>query len=199
MKRPVSLHTSSHPLSYLILSYSSQANAKNTHSQGAAIVHRAIEGLNATIRDRIAGVVTFGDTQTAQDGGRILGYPASRTLIICNYGDVICAGALVPVYPVHWDYVKWVPTATLFLTQTVLAAAVLDPWPYYGNDSGSGGGGSGGGENGIGGLMVDLRDVGELGPGVEVGEPVPTRFVAFPEGPVPTGTGMRMGLTGVGL
>ncbi|KAI1733452.1 cutinase-domain-containing protein [Xylaria scruposa] len=139
------------------------------YSQGAAIVHRAIEALPEETRARIAGVVTFGDTQTLQDGGRIAGYPADRTLIICNAGDIICSGYMVPIYPVHWDYVKWVPTATLFLAQTVLAANVVDPWPN-------------------GSLVVmNLSDVGELGPGIDEDRPVPTRLVAFPAPPAPTG------------
>ncbi|KAI1299412.1 cutinase-domain-containing protein [Xylaria venustula] len=132
------------------------------YSQGAAIVHRAVEGLAPEIRARIAGLVTFGDTQTLQDGGRVKGYPTNQTLIICNNGDIICIGTLLPLYPVHWDYIKWVPTATLFLAQTIVAANVVDPWP-----------------NGT--LATNLSQLGELGPGVEVDAPVPTRLVAFPE------------------
>lgn len=45
--------------------------------------------------------------------------------MICNYGDIICVGVLVPVYPVHWDYVTWPPTATLFLTHTILACTAV--------------------------------------------------------------------------
>ncbi|KAI0967558.1 cutinase-domain-containing protein [Xylaria arbuscula] len=132
------------------------------YSQGAAIVHRAVEGLTPEIRARIAGLVTFGDTQTLQDGGRVLGYPTNQTLIICNNGDIICIGTLLPLYPVHWDYIKWVPTATLFLAQTIVAANAVDPWP-----------------NGT--LAANLARLGELGPGVDVDAPAPTRLVAFPE------------------
>ncbi|KAI0403937.1 cutinase-domain-containing protein [Xylaria palmicola] len=137
------------------------------YSQGAAIVHRAVEGLPPATRSRIAGVVTFGDTQALQDGGRIKGYPTNQTLIICNYGDIICVGTLLPIFPVHWDYVKWVPTATLFLSQTVLAANALDPWP-----------------NGT--LVMNLTDLGELGPGIDRSRPAPTKVVAFPPHPPPT-------------
>ncbi|KAI1362104.1 cutinase-domain-containing protein [Xylaria arbuscula] len=140
------------------------------YSQGAAIVHRAIEALPNTTVSRIAGVVTFGDTQTLQDGGRVKGYPTNQTLIICNSGDIICTGTLWPLYPVHWDYVKWVPTATLFLAQKVLAANAVDPWPN-------------------GSLALDLGGLGELGPGMETDAPVPTRLVAFPDAPVATGLG----------
>ncbi|KAH9909889.1 carbohydrate esterase family 5 protein [Xylariomycetidae sp. FL2044] len=98
------------------------------YSQGAALVHRAIEGLSEEVKSKIAGVVTFGDTQTYQDGGRIKGYPQNDTLIICNVGDVICTGTLY-VFPIHFDYVKWVPTAVLFLTQKLLQANEEHPWP----------------------------------------------------------------------
>ncbi|KAI1181182.1 cutinase-domain-containing protein [Nemania sp. FL0916] len=139
------------------------------YSQGAAIVHRAIEALPVEIRSRVAGVVTFGDTQTLQDGGRIAGYPANQTLIICNYGDIVCVGTMVPIYPVHWDYVKWVPTATLFLAQTILAANATDPWP-----TGS-----------I--LSVDIDGLGELAPGADLDVPVATKVVAYNPPPVATG------------
>ncbi|KAI0096446.1 cutinase-domain-containing protein [Nemania sp. FL0031] len=150
------------------------------YSQGAAIVHRAIEALAPEVQARIAGVVTFGDTQTLQDGGRIVGFPANRTLIICNNGDIICVGTMVPIYPVHWDYVKWVPTATLFLAQAIMVANAADPWPIYTNGTGGGGAGTGNGT-----LVANLTDVGELGPGVQKDAPVPTKFVAFPPPPPP--------------
>ncbi|KAI3325125.1 cutinase-domain-containing protein [Xylariaceae sp. AK1471] len=141
------------------------------YSQGAAIVHRAIEGLTPEVKARIAGVVTFGDTQTLQDGGRIQGFPANQTLIICNVGDVICVGTLLPLFPVHWDYVKWVPTATLFLAQMVLSANAVDPWPNA-NDTF---------------VSMNMTGVEELGEGADPNAPLPTKVVAFPE---PEGTSL---------
>jgi cutinase len=138
--------------------------ANNDRSQGAAIVHRAIEGLAPAVKARIAGVVTFGDTQTLQDGGRIQGFPANQTLIICNVGDVICTGTLLPLYPVHWDYVKWVPTATLFLAQMVLSANAVDPWPNANNTF----------------VALNTTGVEGLGEGLEVDGPLPTKVVAYP-------------------
>ncbi|KAK5656922.1 hypothetical protein OQA88_3444 [Cercophora sp. LCS_1] len=91
------------------------------YSQGAAITHRAIEMLPDTVKNRIAGVVTFGDTQTLQDGGRIRGYPLDRTLIICNPGDVICAGYMW-VVPVHFYYMQRVPEGLAFLIGRILSA-----------------------------------------------------------------------------
>lgn len=96
-------------------------------SQGAALTHRAVQSLSAQVKSKIAGIVTFGDTQTLQDGGRIRGFPTNRTLIICNIGDVICTGTLL-VYPVHLDYVKWVPTAVAFLIEKLLEADAQDPF-----------------------------------------------------------------------
>ncbi|KAI6093199.1 carbohydrate esterase family 5 protein [Hypoxylon rubiginosum] len=98
------------------------------YSQGAALTHRAIEGLSDAIKSRIIAVVTFGDTQTFQDGGRINGYDTNRTLIICNEGDLVCTGTLY-VFPVHFDYIKWVPTATYYLAAKLLEDAIVTPWP----------------------------------------------------------------------
>ncbi|KAI5924438.1 carbohydrate esterase family 5 protein [Camillea tinctor] len=97
------------------------------YSQGAALTHRAIEALQPSVTDKIAAVVTFGDTQTLQDGGRIRGFPPERTLIICNVGDIVCTGTLY-TYPVHYDYVKWVPTAVYFLAQKLLEDNAVRPW-----------------------------------------------------------------------
>ncbi|KAI5865386.1 carbohydrate esterase family 5 protein [Durotheca rogersii] len=98
------------------------------YSQGAALTHRAIEGLPRAVKDKIVAVVTFGDTQTWQDGGRIRNYDTNRTLIICNAGDAVCTGTLY-VFPVHFDYIKWVPTATYYLTTKLLDDAAVRPWP----------------------------------------------------------------------
>lgn len=72
--------------------------------------------------------MTFGDTQTFQDGGRIKDFDTNKTLIICNEGDLVCTGTLY-VYPVHFDYIKWAPIATYYLVQKLLIDAVLKPWP----------------------------------------------------------------------
>lgn len=53
------------------------------YSQGAALTHRAIEGLQSSVKYRIAGVVTFGNTQALRDGGQIRGFDLNKTLIIC--------------------------------------------------------------------------------------------------------------------
>ncbi|SPO03261.1 uncharacterized protein DNG_05943 [Cephalotrichum gorgonifer] len=103
------------------------------YSQGAAIAHRAVQYLDQAIKDRITAVVTFGDTQTLQDGGRIIGYPIDKTLIICNVGDVICTGTLW-VFPVHFDYTKRVPEAVHWIIWKILSSYFnppITPW-YWG-------------------------------------------------------------------
>lgn len=90
-------------------------------SQGAALVHRAVENLAQSVKDKIVGVVTFGDTQNLQDNGQIPNFPASKVLVICNTGDLVCAGTLTILEP-HLDYVRRVPEAVAFLTQKITAA-----------------------------------------------------------------------------
>ncbi|KAK4447102.1 cutinase-domain-containing protein [Podospora aff. communis PSN243] len=92
------------------------------YSQGAAITHRAIENLPQYVKDRIAGVVTFGDTQALQDGGRIKGYPIEKTMIICNPGDMVCWGSIY-IAPTHFPayYVARVPEAVAFLVGRLAA------------------------------------------------------------------------------
>jgi cutinase len=91
------------------------------YSQGAALTHRAIEGLGQAVKDRIAGVVTFGDTLTLQDGLHIPGFPLNKTLIICNPGDIICSGTLW-VLPIHVDYTRRVAEGVAFLLTRIKAA-----------------------------------------------------------------------------
>lgn len=72
------------------------------YSQGAAITHRAIEQLPQAVKDRIAGVTLYGDTQFKQDGGKIKNFPADRVKTFCNgyqelkknSADGVCNGAL---------------------------------------------------------------------------------------------------------
>ncbi|KAM7210574.1 cutinase domain containing protein [Rhypophila decipiens] len=93
------------------------------YSQGAAITHRAVEALPQYVKDRIAGIVTFGDTQALQDGGRIKGYALEKTLIICNQGDLVCLGTAY-IAPTHFPsyYLQRVPEAVSFLVGRILLA-----------------------------------------------------------------------------
>ncbi|KAI5860935.1 carbohydrate esterase family 5 protein [Durotheca rogersii] len=88
------------------------------YSQGAALVHRAVESASASVRARIAAAVTFGDTQRAQDGGRIPNFDPSRTLIICRSGDLLCQGTLL-VTDAHYTYSELAPDAVAFIVSKV--------------------------------------------------------------------------------
>lgn len=90
-------------------------------SQGAALVHRAIEDLSSAVKDKIVGVVTYGDTQNRQDGGQIPKFPKDKVLVICNTGDAVCEGTLAILAP-HLDYVRRVPEAVNFLDEKLKAA-----------------------------------------------------------------------------
>ncbi|KAH7310254.1 cutinase 1 [Rhexocercosporidium sp. MPI-PUGE-AT-0058] len=83
------------------------------YSQGAALTHRAIEILPENVMSQISGVVLYGDTQNLQDQGQIPNFSKAKTLVICNEGDVICAGNLTITYP-HIGYVARVPEALSF-------------------------------------------------------------------------------------
>lgn len=96
------------------------------------MTHRAVQFLDQPIKDGITAVVTFGDTQTLQDGGRIIGYPVDDTLIICNDGDVVCTGTLW-VFPVHFDYTKRVPEAVHWIIWKILSSYFNEPiTPWWG-------------------------------------------------------------------
>lgn len=85
------------------------------YSQGAAMVHRSIEGATAAVKARIFAAVTFGDTQKDQDDGVIPNFDPSKTLIICNTGDLVCDGTLV-ITSAHLDYTGSVSQAVTFIT-----------------------------------------------------------------------------------
>lgn len=90
-------------------------------SQGAAVTHRAIENLDQSVKDKIVGVITYGDTQKKQDDSQIPNFPPEKLLILCNDGDAVCSGLLL-VLPPHLDYEKRVPEAVAFLTDKINAA-----------------------------------------------------------------------------
>ncbi|KLU92247.1 cutinase [Magnaporthiopsis poae ATCC 64411] len=88
------------------------------YSQGAALVHRAMRSCSVNVKTHVAAAVTFGDTQNKQDGGRIPGFDASKTLIICNDGDMVCDGTLMVMGP-HMQYQSRVPEAVNFISTLV--------------------------------------------------------------------------------
>lgn len=90
------------------------------YSQGAAVAHGAIESLPASVQSRIAGVVTYGDTQNKQDNGKIDNFPADKVKVICNPGDLVCSGTLVIAAP-HLDYARRAGEGVDFLVQKINA------------------------------------------------------------------------------
>jgi cutinase len=73
------------------------------YSQGAALTHRAIEDLPDSVKQKIVGAITYGDTQNQQDNGQIPNFPKDKVKIICNVGDLVCQGSLVIAAP-HLAY-----------------------------------------------------------------------------------------------
>ncbi|KAI0536269.1 carbohydrate esterase family 5 protein [Xylaria digitata] len=84
------------------------------YSQGAALVHAAVEQLTSSARARIFAAVTYGDTQKKQDGGKIPNFDSSKTLILCNNGDLLCEGTLI-ITAAHLDYIPSVPSGVSFI------------------------------------------------------------------------------------
>lgn len=90
------------------------------YSLGAAMVHRSIQMLSDRVKDHIAAAVTFGDTQNSEDGGRILFFDTSKTLILCNDADLVCQGLLIAANePAHQIYEQRVPEAVRFMESRV--------------------------------------------------------------------------------
>ncbi|KAF2177217.1 carbohydrate esterase family 5 protein [Zopfia rhizophila CBS 207.26] len=91
------------------------------YSQGAAVCHRAIENLPQNVKDQIAGVVTYGDTQKQQDNNQIPNFPREKVEIICNPGDLVCEGTLT-VLPPHLAYGVRAGEGVNFLSQQIRGA-----------------------------------------------------------------------------
>ncbi|KAF9698323.1 hypothetical protein EKO04_003490 [Ascochyta lentis] len=91
------------------------------YSQGAAVSHRAIEELDASVQEQIAGVVLYGDTQKQQDRNQIPNFPADKVKIICQPGDAVCRGTLI-VLPAHLTYGSRADEGIEFLVQQVKGA-----------------------------------------------------------------------------
>ncbi|KAI3323659.1 carbohydrate esterase family 5 protein [Xylariaceae sp. AK1471] len=88
------------------------------YSQGAALLHAAVEQLASSVTARIYAAVTFGDTQKKQDGGKVPNFDASKTLILCNDGDLVCEGTLI-ITNNHLSYTSSVPSAVNFIVSKV--------------------------------------------------------------------------------
>jgi cutinase len=98
------------------------------YSQGAAITHRAVESLPDSVKQRIAGILLYGDTKHKQDGGQIKNFPKDKVRTFCNgYDDLksaspdgVCGGAL-NVNAGHLSYGSTFGTAAEWLSQKVAA------------------------------------------------------------------------------
>ncbi|KAF4996511.1 hypothetical protein FGRMN_4465 [Fusarium graminum] len=73
------------------------------YSQGAALAAASIEDLTSAVRNKVVGTILFGYTKNAQNSGRIPNYPAERTKVFCNVGDLVCTGSLIVAAP-HLAY-----------------------------------------------------------------------------------------------
>ena len=91
------------------------------YSQGAAVNHRAIEELDSSVQDQIAGVVLYGDTQKQQDRNQIPNFPKDKVMIICQPGDAVCLGTL-SVLPAHLTYGSRADEGVQFLTKQIKGA-----------------------------------------------------------------------------
>ncbi|KAF1997688.1 carbohydrate esterase family 5 protein [Amniculicola lignicola CBS 123094] len=88
------------------------------YSQGAAICHRAIEDLPTAVKDQIAGVILYGDTQKQQDNNQIPNFPKDKVMIICQPGDLVCVGTLT-ITAAHLTYGRRADDGVDFLTEKI--------------------------------------------------------------------------------
>ena len=91
------------------------------YSQGAAVMVASVRRLSTAVKNKIAGVVLYGNTRNEQEGGKIPNFPPEKALTFCNLSDGVCGGGLV-VTPGHLTYQVDVPDAVDYLESRIAAA-----------------------------------------------------------------------------
>lgn len=91
------------------------------YSQGAAIMHRAIEGLSSSAKSRISAILLYGDTQFPKDGPKIKGFPTDKVKVICKPDDGVCKGGIT-VTAGHMSYNAKAAEGASWVVQKVKAA-----------------------------------------------------------------------------
>jgi len=84
-----------------------------------------VSKLPENVRNRIAGIVVFGDTYEVWDGGKIKKYPKDKFLSICYATDQVChdpTASFPVIFPAHLQYATDVPKAASFLQSKIKAA-----------------------------------------------------------------------------
>jgi cutinase len=67
-----------------------------SYSQGVAVMRNVVsKSLDASIKNKIAGVTLFGDTRNQHDRGHIPNFPTERSKVWCNLSDDVCGGQLL--------------------------------------------------------------------------------------------------------